>query len=73
MAWSFGNEKWQQGETKGHVLHEHKAMAGLHNLLIGLHRSEILKEKVLPLGVVRRDSYGTFFRQGWRRLYEEAV
>jgi hypothetical protein len=70
MAWSFGNEKWQQGETKGHVLHEKKAMSGFDTVLIGLHRSEILKEKVLPLGVVRRDSYGAFFRQGWRRLHE---
>jgi len=70
MASSFGNEKWEGGTTRGYVLHEKKAMTGLHNLLIGLHRSEILKEKVLPLGVVRRDSYGTFFRQGWRRLHE---
>jgi len=72
MAWSFGNQKWEAGTAKGYVLHEQKAMTGLHNLLIGLHRSEILKEKVLPIGVVRRDSYGTFFRQGWRRLYEQA-
>jgi hypothetical protein len=73
MASSFGSEKWEAGKNTGYVLHEQKAMAGLSNLLIGLHRSEILKEKVLPLGVVRRDSYGSFFRQGWRRLYEEAV
>ena len=70
MAWSFGNEKWEAGKTTGYVLHEKQAMTGLDTVLIGLHRSEILKEKVLPLGVVRRDSYGTFFRQGWRRLHE---
>jgi hypothetical protein len=73
MAWSFGNQKWDGSKTTGYVLHEKKAMTGFDTVLIGLHRSEILKEKVLPLGVVRRDSYGTFFRQGWRRLYEEAV
>lgn len=71
IASSFGNEKWDRGSTQGYVLHEKKAMSGFDTVLIGLHRSEILKEKVLPLGVVRRDSYGTFFRQGWRRLYEE--
>jgi hypothetical protein len=71
MAWSFGIEKWGQGEAKGHVLHEKKAMTALNILIMGLNRAEVLKEKVLPLGVMRRDSYATFFRYGWRRYYEQ--
>lgn len=72
MAWSFGNEKWGNGEATGHVLHEKKAVHALNDLIIGLNRSEILKEKVLPIGKVSRDSYGTFFRYGWRRYHEQA-
>ena len=70
MAYSFGITKWSNGsETEGYVLHEKKALKAFDELIIGFHRSETLKEKVLPEGVVRKDSYGKYFRGGWKRLH----
>lgn len=72
MAYSFGITKWSNGsETDGYVLHEKKALKAFDELIIGFHRSETLKEKVLPEGVVRKDSYGKYFRGGWKRLHNK--
>ena len=72
MAYSFGITKWSNGsETEGYVLHEKKALKAFDELIIGFHRSETLKEKVLPEGVVRKDSYGKYFRGGWKRLHNK--
>ena len=72
MAYSFGITKWGNGsETEGYVLHEKKALKAFDELIIGFHRSETLKEKVLPEGVVRKDSYGKYFRGGWKRLHNK--
>ena len=72
MAYSFGITKWGNGsETEGYVLHEKKALKAFDELIIGFHRSETLKEKVLPEGVVRKDSNGKYFRGGWKRLHNK--
>jgi len=69
MAHSFGIAEWNAHETKGYVLHEKKALSAFDDLIIGFHRSETLIEKVLPEGVVRKDSNGKYFRGGWKRLH----
>lgn len=72
MAYSFGITKWGNGsETEGYVLHEKKALKAFDELIIGFHRSETLKEKVLPEGVVRKDSNGKYFRGGWKRFHNK--
>jgi hypothetical protein len=72
MAYSFGITKWVNGgETEGYVLHEKKALKAFDELIIGFHRSETLIEKVLPEGVVRKDSYGKYFRGGWKRVHNK--
>jgi hypothetical protein len=53
------------------VLHEKKALKAFDDLIIGFHRSETLIEKVLPEGVVRKDSNGKYFRGGWKRLHNK--
>ena len=69
MAMSFGTTKWNTYEAEGYVLHEKKALQLFDELVIGFHRFETLKEKVLPEGVVRKDSNGKYFRGGWKRLH----
>jgi hypothetical protein len=71
MAYSFGIERWGRGanETEGYALNEKKALSAFDDLIIGFHRSETIKEKMLPDGVVRKDSYAKYFRGGWKRLH----
>ena len=69
MAYSFGASKWNAYETEGYTLNEKKALKAFDELIIGFHRSETLIEKVLPDGVVRKDSNGKYFRGGWKRLH----
>lgn len=71
MAHAFGIEKWNANETEGYTLHEKKALKSFDDLVIGFHRNETLKETVLPDGVVRKDSYGKYFRGGWKRLHNK--
>jgi hypothetical protein len=71
MAYSFGTTKWNAHETEGYVLHEKKALKSFDELVIGFHRSETLIEKVLPEGVVRKDSNGKYFRGGWKRVHNK--
>jgi len=69
MARSFGTTRWGVREVEGYVLSEYKALKAFDELIIGFHRSETLIEKVLPEGVVRKDSNGKYFRGGWKRLH----
>lgn len=69
MARSFGTTRWGVREVEGYVLSEYKALKAFDDLIIGFHRFETLKEKVLPEGVVRKDSNGKYFRGGWKRLH----
>jgi hypothetical protein len=69
MAMSFGTTRWGSKEVEGYVLSEKKALQLFDELVIGFHRSETLIEKVLPEGVVRKDSNGKYFRGGWKRLH----
>ena len=69
MAMSFGTTRWGADQPEGYVLHEKKALKAFDELIIGFHRSETLIEKVLPDGVVRKDSNGKYFRGGWKRLH----
>lgn len=69
MACSFGSARWGSDQPEGYTLNEKKALKAFDDLIIGFHRSETLKEKVLPEGVVRKDSYGKYFRGGWKRLH----
>jgi len=64
MARSFGTTKWGSREVEGYTLNEKKALKAFDDLVIGFHRSETLIEKVLPDGVVRKDSNGKYFRGG---------
>lgn len=69
MARSFGTTRWGVREVEGYVLSEYKALKAFDELIIGFYRSETLIEKVLPDGVVRKDSNGKYFRGGWKRLH----
>jgi hypothetical protein len=69
MAFSFGTTRWGADQPEGYVLPEYKALKAFNDFVIGFHRSETLKEKVLPEGVVRKDSNGKYFRGGWKRLH----
>lgn len=69
MAFSFGTTRWGSDQPEGYVLSEYKALKLFDDFVIGFHRSETLKEKVLPEGVVRKDSNGKYFRGGWKRLH----
>ena len=71
MAKSFGVENWVRGgsQEEGYALTERKALKAFDELVIGFHRDETLEEKVLPEGVVNKDSYGKYFRGGWKRLH----
>jgi hypothetical protein len=71
MARSFGVENWARGgsQEEGYTLAERKALKAFDELVIGFHRDETLEEKVLPEGVVNKDSYGKYFRGGWKRLH----
>lgn len=71
MAKSFGVENWVRGgsQEEGYALTERKALKAFDDLVIGFHRDETLEEKVLPEGVVNKDSYGKYFRGGWKRLH----
>jgi hypothetical protein len=71
MARSFGTTRWGSREVEGYVLSEKKALKAFDDLVIGFHRSETLIEKVLPDGVVRKDSNGKYFRGGWKRLHNK--
>jgi hypothetical protein len=71
MAHSFGITKWGSREVEGYVLHEKKALKAFDDMVIGFHRDETLIETVLPEGVVRKDSNGKYFRNGWKRLHNK--
>lgn len=36
----------------------------------GLHRDEVLVEEVLPMGKIKRDNYGQYFRKAWGKYHE---
>lgn len=69
---SFGTQRWKEGD-EGYVITEKRAVDGLHSLLIGWHRDEVLEAKELPKGAVRRDSNRIYYSRGWVRLYEQRV
>lgn len=69
LACSFGITKWGAREVEGYVLYEKKALKTFDDLVIGFHREETLIERVLPVGEVRKDAYGKYFRYGWKRLH----
>lgn len=71
VAMSFGKPKWGMNEVEGYVLFEKSALKTFDNLVIGFHREETLEEKVLPDGEVKRDPYGEYFREGWKRLHNK--
>lgn len=37
----------------------------------GLHRDEVLVEEALPLGTIKRDNYGQYFRKTWEKYHAE--
>lgn len=45
--------------------------AGFNDFTLGLHRDEVLVEEVLPLGVIKRDNYGRYFRKAWAKYHVE--
>jgi len=71
VACAFGTTRWGSREVEGYVLSEKKALKAFDDLIIGFYRSETLIEKVLPDGVVRKDSNGKYFRGGWKRLHNK--
>jgi len=46
-------------------------MDGLNEMLLGLHRDEVLVRTEVPLGIVKKDSNARFFEAGWDRYYHE--
>lgn len=43
--------------------------AGFNYMTLGFHRSEVLVEEVLPMGVVKKDNYGKYFRRAWNKYH----
>jgi hypothetical protein len=46
--------------------------AGFNYFILGLHRDEVMDIEVVPLGQVKKDNYGKYFRRGWGKYYEGA-
>jgi hypothetical protein len=46
-------------------------MDGLNEMLLGLHRDEVLVRTEVPLGIVKKDSNARFFEAGWDRYHNE--
>ena len=69
VAMSFGRPKWGPTDADGYVLFEKPALKVFDKLVIGFHRAETLEDKVLPNGVIKKDPYGEYFREGWKRLH----
>lgn len=69
VARSYGKTKWGADKTEGYVLFEKPALKAFDKLVIGFHRSETLDEKVLSDGEIKKDPYGEYFRDGWKRLH----
>jgi len=44
--------------------------AGFNYFTLGLHRNEVLEQEVVPLGQVKKDNYGRYWRKGWSKYYE---
>lgn len=44
--------------------------AGFNYFTLGVHRNEVLEQEVVPLGMVKKDNYGKYWRKGWGRYYE---
>ena len=42
---------------------------GFNYMTLGIHRNEVLDEEVLPLGVIKKDNYGKYFRKAWGRYH----
>lgn len=38
-------------------------------MTLGFHRNEVLVEEVLPLGEIKKDNYGKYWRKGWGRYH----
>lgn len=45
--------------------------AGFNYFTLGLHRNDALTEEALPVGVVKRDNYGKYWRRGWGKYYAD--
>ena len=45
--------------------------AGFNEFTIGVHRDEVLIEEVLPMGVIKKDNYGRFYRKAWSKYHIE--
>ena len=45
---------------------------GFNYFTLGLHRNDALTEEALPVGVVKRDNYGKYWRRGWGKYYAGA-
>ena len=45
--------------------------AGFNDFTLGLHRDEVLVEEALPLGTIKRDNYGRYFRKAWAKYHAE--
>jgi hypothetical protein len=43
--------------------------AGFNYFTLGLHRNEVLDEEVLPLGTIKKDSYGKYWRRAWGKYH----
>jgi hypothetical protein len=44
---------------------------GFNYFTLGLHRDEVLDEEVVPVGVVKKDNYGKYWRRGWAKFWTE--
>lgn len=74
MALAFGRDEWKAGNEPtlvSHTLLYKIACARFETLIRGIHRDEWFEQTLLPIGCVRKDSYGVYFEAGWRRYHEK--
>lgn len=45
--------------------------AGFNDFTLGVHRDEVLIEEILPMGVIKKDNYGRFYRKAWSKYHVE--
>lgn len=67
LANSFSKWDWQ---TQGRITTKERLIDGFNEALLGLFRDELLDATPTGNGLVKRDSYGTYFMKKWQTFYQ---
>ena len=60
---------WHSQQRRMKPVHWEQAKNELKNFIWGLHRDKVFKEVPVPVGSVKRDTYGRFFESGWNAYH----